>query len=321
MSVGVVGTGYWGKNIARNFYELGALGAVCDIDRTKLGHYTTLYGVRGYENYKDMLLDSYITSIAIAAPAFQHYRLAKEALLAGKDLFVEKPMAMNLAEAEKLQEIACREKRILMVGHILQYHPCVQSLLQLVQAGELGELRYIASNRLALGAIRVEESALWNFAPHDISIILALCGGRLPEKVDCRGADCISKGVADISLLSLTFTETLQAHIYVSWLNPFKEQRLTIVGSDGLAVFDDTKSWQEKLQIYRKPIVWCEEGRPTIRENAEYVEVEPKEPLKEECRHFLECCSSRKEPITSGLEGLRVMQVLEQAQKSMEAFS
>lgn len=318
-SLGLVGVGYWGKNLARNFHELGALRAICESDPERLRINQEKYpNVSTTFSFEEMLADPEIKSIAIAAPAFQHYELARRALLAGKDVFVEKPMCMTVQEAHDLNHLAISEQRILMVGHILNYHPCVQHLYQMVRAGELGTLQYIVSNRLALGSIRTEENALWNFAPHDISIILGLCGYRLPQEVRCVGSECVSKGVADISLTTLRFGSDLSAHIYVSWLNPFKEQRLTIVGSAGLAVFDDTKPWGEKLLVYHNHVAWSDVGIPSINPNEmELVQVEEKEPLKEECRHFLTCCSDRSVPITSGAEGLRVMRILEAAQQSM----
>ncbi len=320
-SLALVGVGYWGKNLARNFHALGALHTICEHNPTLLAANRDRYpDVRMVNDYSKVLADSQITSIAIAAPAIQHYTLAKQALIAGKDVYVEKPLCMTVREAEELTRLAQEQARILMVGHILHYHPCVQKLLEMVGKGELGKVQYIVSNRLNLGSIRTEENALWNFAPHDVSLILALCGHRLPDEVRCVGSECVSKGVADVSLTTLRFAPDIRAHIYVSWLNPFKEQRLVVVGSQGLALFDDTKPWKDKLLVYRNHVRWTEGRIPHINpDELHQVEVEEKEPLREECLHFLTCCRDRTTPLTDGAEGLRVMRVLEAAQKSMDA--
>jgi UDP-2-acetamido-3-amino-2,3-dideoxy-glucuronate N-acetyltransferase len=318
-SLGLVGVGYWGKNLARNFHALGALKTICEADPEKRTLNQKLYpDVNVTDSFTELLNDPQITCVAIAAPAFQHYQLAREALLAGKDVFVEKPMCMTVQEAEDLNHLATSEQRILMVGHILNFHPGVRKLFDMVRGGELGKIQYITSNRLNLGAIRTEENALWNFAPHDISIILALCGYRLPDDVRCVGSECVSPGVADLSLTTLRFGADIRAHIYVSWLSPYKEQRLVVVGSSGLAVFDDTKPWGEKLLIYRNHVAFTQQGVPHINSSEmEQVQLVEKEPLREECLHFLTCCKERMIPITSGAEGLRVMKVLEAAQYSM----
>lgn len=320
-SLALVGVGYWGKNLARNFHALGALHTICDTNEQLLESNRSKYpDVHLSSNLEAVLQSKEIKSIAIAAPAIQHYKVARLALLAGKDVYVEKPLCMTVKESEELVELAAERERILMVGHILNYHPCVQKLLEMVGRGELGRLQYIVSNRLNLGSIRTEENALWNFAPHDISLILALCGHRLPEEVRCVGTECVSKGIADVSLTTMRFGADVRAHIYVSWLNPFKEQRLVVVGSGGLAVFDDTKPWKDKLQVYRNHVKWSEGHVPSINPNdLHQVEVEEREPLREECIHFLACCKDRITPLTDGEEGLRVMRVLEAAQNSMDA--
>ncbi len=319
-TLALFGAGYWGKNLARNFFELGALHTICDTNEALLDTYQEKYsGIQLTTNIKQVLENPEITCAVIAAPAFLHHQLAKQCLLAGKDVYVEKPLCMNTEEAEELIQLAKKEGKILMVGHLLQYHACVKKLLELVGRGELGQLQYITSNRLNLGSYRTEENALWNFAPHDISVILALCGHQLPQKIRCVGQDYLSHGVADTTLTTLNFNNKVRAHIYVSWLNPFKEQKLTVVGSNGMAVFDDTKPWGEKLLLYRNHVTWNNGRIPVANNKIEAEKIDPpqEEPLKQECLHFLECCSNRLNPLTDGEEGLRVLKVLQAAQESL----
>jgi UDP-2-acetamido-3-amino-2,3-dideoxy-glucuronate N-acetyltransferase len=201
---------------------------------------------------------------------------------------------------------------------LLQYHPYVQKLQAMVNQGELGKLLYITSNRLNLGKIRQEENSLWSFAPHDISVILSLAGNQLPEQVRCLGESYLTSGVADTTLTTLKFPGALRAHIYVTWLNPFKEQKLTVVGSEGMAVFDDTRPWNEKLLLHRQYLVWANGQVPTPKKNSgEFVVVPESEPLREECLHFLDACRTRCAPRTDAGEGLRVLQVLQAAQQSL----
>lgn len=321
MGLALIGAGNWGKNLARNFYALGVLKAICDPKESLLDSYHKLYpSVKLTGNYKSILDNSEIDKVVIAAPAALHFTLAKQALLANKDVYVEKPLCLDSKEGEELIRIAQERSRILMVGHLLQYHPCVRKLQEMVGRGELGKIQYIVSNRLNLGSIRVEENALWSFAPHDISVILSLVGHRLPTELRCTGAAYLSNGVADTTLTTLRFDQDVHAHIYVSWLHPFKEQKLIVVGSQGMAVFDDTKVWGEKLLLFRNHIVWSEGQIPQANKcEGEKVEVEQKEPLREECEHFLKCCSERISPRTDGQEGLRVLQVLQAAQASLNA--
>jgi len=258
-------------------------------------------------------------AVAIAAPAVLHYQLARAALEAGKDVFVEKPICLDVGEAGTLVELAAAKQRVLMVGHLLQHHPLVQELHLLLARGELGKLHYITSNRLNLGKIRREENALWSFAPHDISVILSLAGNQLPETVRCMGGEYLNHGIADTTLTVVRFAGGIRAHVYVSWLNPFKEQKLTVVGSNGIAVFDDTRLWNEKLLLYRQYLTWANGQIPTpSKAKAEPVLVPEAEPLRAECEHFLACCRERRAPRTDGAEGLRVLQVLQAAQQSLE---
>ncbi len=317
--VALIGAGPWGRNLARNLHRLGALAVVCDPDAETLARCLEgLDGVDAAASVEDAIGRQDVSAVAIAAPAALHHALSKQALEAGKDVFVEKPLCLNVQEGEALGALADRESRVLMVGHLLRYHPHVCQLLELVAQGELGRLHYITSNRLNLGRIRSEENALWSFAPHDLSVILALAGFRLPETVRCEGESYLTPGVCDTTLTSLRFSEGLRAHVHVSWLNPFKEQKLTVVGSNGMAVFDDTQPWATKLVVFRDYLRW-QDGRPVpTRATGTPIVVPEAEPLLEECRHFLECCEARRSPRTDAAEGLRVLQVLSAAQASLE---
>lgn len=319
-AVALIGAGYWGKNLARNFLQLEALHTICDENLKTLDSYGAEYEtVRKVSTPEAALSDPLVQRVAIAAPAVLHYDLARKSLLAGKDVFVEKPLCLELREAEELIALARDRNRILMVGHLLQYHPCITRLLSLIGQGELGKLYYVTSNRLNLGKIRREENALWSFAPHDISVLMSLAGNEIPNHVRCVGEDYLSKGVADTTLTMLQFPGGLRAHVYVSWLNPFKEQKLTVVGSAGMAVFDDTLPWGDKLVLYRKHLTWMNGREPIAAKGAsERIIVPEAEPLKEECTHFLECCKTRQSPRTDGAEGLRVLKVLKAAQDSLE---
>lgn len=315
----LVGAGYWGKNLARNFLELGALHTLCDANQPTLDNYGSQYASVVFErSFEALLNNEAIRKIAIATPATTHFELAKAALLAGKDVYVEKPLCLDTLEAQDLVDIAKAHGRTLMVGHLLQYHPCVEYLTRLVHSGELGRLYYITSNRLNLGKIRREENALWSFAPHDISVILGLAG-RMPETVVCHGSSNITSGVADTTLTQMQFSDGLRAHVFVSWLNPFKEQKLTVVGSNGMAVFDDTKSWDQKLVLYRNYITWSQGNHPLVnKSDGVTIAIPEGEPLQAECGHFLQSCSTREQPRTDGAEGLRVLQVLDAAQRSLD---
>jgi UDP-2-acetamido-3-amino-2,3-dideoxy-glucuronate N-acetyltransferase len=316
----LVGAGYWGKNLARNFHKLGGLSVICDSAEASLASYGAEYdGVEKVSRFEDVLANPAITKVAIAVPAAAHYELAKSALLAGKDVFVEKPLCLDPLQGQELVNLAEKQGLILMVGHLLQYHPYVQKIQSLLAEGELGKLHYIISNRLNLGKIRREENALWSFAPHDISVILSLTGNLIPERVSCTGESYLTAGVADTTLTALKFAGGVRAHVFVSWLNPFKEQKLTVVGSNAMAVFDDTKPWDQKLTLHRQYLTWTDGQIPTpTRSKEESVLVPEAEPLRNECVHFLECCRERRKPRTDGQEGLRVLAVLKMAQASLE---
>jgi UDP-2-acetamido-3-amino-2,3-dideoxy-glucuronate N-acetyltransferase len=313
--VAVIGAGHWGKNLVRNFADLGALVAVCDPNPKACAAEKSL-GVSTYGKFSDLLREPAIDAVAISSPAVLHYPMAKEALLSGKDVFVEKPLALEVSEGQELIDLAGRHGRILMVGHILQYHPAILKLKDLVDSGELGKIQYVYSDRLNIGKIRTEENILWSFAPHDISVMLLLLG-EMPMEISAYGGNYLQSHVADVTLTSLSFASGVKGHIFVSWLHPFKEQRLVVVGDQKMAVFDDV-SKDQKLVLYPHRIDWIER-LPVARQAAgEVVPTELSEPLKAECAHFLECIRSRQQPRTDGVEGLRVLKVLEACQRSLD---
>lgn len=315
----LIGCGYWGRNIARNFLALGALRALCDPDGAVLAGYRDGYEeVHRESNVDAVFEDEAIRKVAIAAPAGLHYDLARRSLLAGKDVFVEKPLCLNAADGEALVALAKERGRILMVGHLLQYHPCITRVREMLAAGELGRLLYISAHRLNLGRIRRQENALWSFAPHDLSVIASLAGGP-PDLIACSGATFLTPGVPDTTMTQLRFPGGTRAHVYVTWLSPFKEQKLTVVGSSAMLVFDDTQPWDKKLVVYRDYLRWDRGVDPVPQKReGEPVVVAEAEPLRDECAHFLFCCDSRQSPRTPGEEGVHVLRILEAAQRSLD---
>lgn len=310
-TLALIGSGSWGKNLARNFYALGVLHTICDLKES-----VQFPGVEFTSDYASLLKNPNINQIAIAAPAPLHYDLAKQSLLAGKDTYVEKPLCLDIAEAEELIALAETKGLILMVGHLLQYHPGIIRLKELIQLGDLGKIQYISSNRLNLGTIRTEENVLWSFAPHDISVILSICGE--PIDIYCTGECYLTPNVFDTALTTLRFADGVKAHIYTNWINPYKEQKLVVIGSHGMAIFDDLKPWNEKLQLISNPIKWIQGHIPQAQKSEpEYIPILQSEPLQEECLHFLKCCKERIPPNTDGKEGLRVLKVLQEAQENL----
>jgi len=314
-SVAVVGGGYWGKNLIRNFHELGVLGWVCDTRVDTLEQIAAGYPVKVTTDFATVLKCPEVRAVAIAVPAAQHYELAKQAILYGKDVFVEKPLTLNSAEGQELVELAERHGRVLMVGHILQYHPAILELKRLIKTGELGRIQYIYSSRLNLGKLRTEENILWSFAPHDISAVLYLLE-ETPTTISAHGNSFVSQRVVDATLTTCDFESGVQAHIFVSWLHPFKEQKLTVVADRMMAVFDDTQA-ERKLVLYAHRIDWVDRAPVAHQEPGQVVELAKVEPLKMECQHFLECVATRKRPRTDGASAVRVLQVLESCEQSL----
>ncbi len=316
--ISVVGTGYWGRNLVRNYAALGALQGVCDRDAAVLsqiaGHYP---GIQTCLAMTECLANPAVAGVVIATPAETHFPLAREALLAGKHVYVEKPLVLAEPEGKELIRIAAEKKRILMVGHLLHYHPAFQRLQRLCAGGELGRINYIYSHRLNLGKIRREENTLWSFAPHDISMILALAGAD-PEEVIATGGNYLHERIADVTTTHLSFASGLRAHIFVSWLHPFKEQKLVVVGDRKMAVFDDTRPWPDKLLLYPHAIRWENHVPVPVKAAPEKVDVPEEEPLRAECLQFLRSMATGEPPATDGTEGLRVLRVLRAAQRSLE---
>jgi len=312
--VAVIGCGAWGRNLVRNFYALGALEAISDPHQETTTALAQQYSVRVLE-VGDALLDPRIECIAIATQPSRHFALAKEALQARKHVFVEKPLTLCLHEAEELVEIAQARGLRLMTGHVLQYHPAFIKLRELVQGGRLGRLLHIHANRLNLGAIRREEDVLWCLGPHDLSMILSLVESE-PVSIEAVGACHLREDIADSVTVHLRFACGVQAQVCLSWLHPFKEQRLTVVGTEAMAVFDDGEPWERKLTLFRHQIATGDVPMIT-RAKAEPIEVAPAEPLAAECQHFLDCVESGSDPLTGGAESLRVMRVLAGASDAM----
>lgn len=315
--IAVIGTGYWGQNLVRNYHQLGALKTVCDINPEALATMAGRFpGIVTTTKYAEVLQDTEIRGVVIALPAVMHFEFAEMALLAGKDVYVEKPLALRLDHAERLIALARDGGRILMVGHLLHYHPAFLKLKEMALAGELGKIQYIYSNRLSLGKIRREENSLWSFAPHDISMILSLTQ-EMPDEVTAFGGNYLHKSLADVTTTHLSFPGGIKAHIFVSWLHPFKEHKLIVVAEKKMAVFEDSQPWGRKLAIYPHSIKW-EQGAPIAEKSeVEFLPVTPSEPLLAECGHFLECIDSREAPLTDGAEGYRVLKVLDQAETSL----
>ena len=313
-NIAVVGCGHWGKNLVRNFAELGALVAVCDPNEELAKTYAKEYSVDNL-SFAAIISDASIEGVVLAVPAPLHASMAIEVMNAGKHVYVEKPLAMNRIEAEAMIESATENDVQLMVGHLLQYHPVFMAVRGLVESGELGSLNYIYSNRLSFGKVRSEEDVIWSFAPHDISMILSLTGQE-PEVVRTESSCILQPDIADTATVHMEFKSAIKAHVSVSWLHPFKEQKLVVVGQGGMAVFDDTKPWNEKLALYRH-VVHATDGLPSLEKaEVEYLEISQSEPLRNECQHFLDVVSGNIVPLTDGVEGLRVLNVLELASKS-----
>lgn len=324
VSVGVVGVGGWGKNLVRNYFQLDSakLRWVCDLDDKRRSASQSQFPAEfDTANVDDLLNDPGLDAVVIATTAPSHYDLGKRALEAGKDVYIEKPFTLSVDHAKDLIRIAEAKKRVLMVGHLLEYHPVVVRLKELIDEGFFGDIRYIYSQRLNLGTIRGDENAMWNFAPHDISIILYLLGLDATD-VSARGQSYLQPGIEDVVFMTLNFGDKAMGHVHVSWLDPHKIRKLTIVGSKRMAVFDDLEA-TEKLKIYDKGA----EVNTDYNSFAEYVGlrfgditvpyIRVGEPLKIECQHFVDCVKDRSTPKSDGYDGLRVVDVLQAADESL----
>jgi predicted dehydrogenase len=309
--VAVVGAGRWGRNHVRNYAEMGALAGIVDHHEGRAEEIALAHGVPAL-TFDEALADRSIDAFAFALPPSQNLPLGLRALESGKHLFVEKPLALSTRDGETLCRAADRLGRRLMVGHILQYHPAFTALAGLVRAGRLGRILSITSTRLDLGRVRREEDAMWALAPHDVSMILALVGEE-PVRVAASGGFHTHPDIADTTCLELLFRDGLRAEIRSSWLHPTKEQRLAVIGSDAMAVFDDREPWPTKLVLHRYELTESGASPVLRRYDPVPVAVPEGEPLKAECLHFLHSIRTAARPLTDGWEGLRVLDVLERA--------
>lgn len=323
--VALIGYGYWGPNLARNLRQLLTcdLAAVCDQNVNRLVEVKRLYSTSyTTTNFRDLLSEPTIEAVVIATPAQTHHALARESLLSGKHVLVEKPMAMSSAEAKDLIDIANRQKRVLMVGHTFEYSPAVHKIKELVTAGQIGDLYYIYSTRVNLGQVQRDLNALWSIAPHDLSILIYLLES-MPLEVSARGASYLNKDVEDVVFVNLLFHGGVIAQVHGSWLDPSKVRRMTLVGSQKMIVYDDVAD-EGKVKVYDKGVYRKDaenygEFQYKLHSGDIHIpKIDMTEPLRNECAHFIECVQQGKKPLTDGESGLRVVKILEAAQKSME---
>ncbi|NCO65769.1 MAG: gfo/Idh/MocA family oxidoreductase [Candidatus Aquicultor secundus] len=327
VNVGVIGYGYWGPNLVRNYEQMpeSNLVACCDLNPDNLKKVKALYPkVEVTQQIDDLLNNPSIDAVVIASSAATHFDLAKKALLAGKHAMVEKPLTLSSDTSRELIDIADKAGCILMVGHLLEYHSAVDYMRGLIDSGELGDIQYLYTQRLNLGQVRTDENALWSLAPHDISIIFYLLGGKEPAEVSARGQSYITEGIEDVVFCSISFKDKTMAHIHVSWLDPHKTRKLTVVGNKKMAVFDDMES-SEKIRIYDKGVGVNPDYRTygedlTLRfGDITIPSIKMKEPLRAECEHFIQSIQTGQRPRSDGYNGLRVVKVLEAAQKSLKS--
>lgn len=322
--IAVVGAGAWGKNLVRNFSLLPSchLVALCDVDRGVLAAYDeSLPQVAKTTELEEILGREDVNAIVIASQATTHAELTRRALTAGHDVFVEKPLALKARDAEEVCRIADEEERVLMVGHLLLHHPAVMQMLEIVRSGELGEIRYVTAQRVNLGTIRGDENALWSLGPHDFSVLAEIFPDP-PLDVSARGAAYLQPGIEDVVFVTVRYPGDRMAHVHVSWLDPHKARRMTLVGSEKMLAFDDMQV-NEKIRIYDKGVVtngfvsYAESL--TLRHGDILIpQIRMTEPLRLECQHFIDCIRSRTRPRTDGLNGLEVVRLLEAAQESLD---
>ncbi|MEP7072382.1 MAG: Gfo/Idh/MocA family oxidoreductase [Verrucomicrobiota bacterium] len=327
VQVGVIGCGYWGPNLVRNFKSLSncRLKAICDKSQNRLRHLQALYpDVEAFTDSAELIRSPDIDAVVVATPVAYHFSLAKAALSAGKHVMVEKPLASSSAECEELIEIATEKGLVLMVGHTFLYSTCVQKIADIIQAGDIGEIRYINSRRLNLGLFQKDINVVWDLAPHDISIILHILG-ELPLTVNCQGNAHVTAGIEDVTNLSLSFRNKRFATIQSSWLEPRKVREMTIVGTRRMIVYDDLQPL-EKLRIYdvrvdRPPHYdTFAEFHYSYHYGDSYIpHIQQEEPLKVECQHFVECIEKGTEPLTNGHAGMELVTILEAASASLKA--
>ena len=305
--IAVLGCGYWGSNHIRTLKSLGALHAVSDANRARAEGFASEQECLAIDP-DEIFSCSDVDAIVMALPPQFHAESAIKAVENGKDVLVEKPIALTVADAKRAVAAADANKRIFMVGHVLRFHPAFEKLKELIDSGELGEIKYIHSHRLGLGKFHTENDALWDLAPHDLSMILAITG---TEPVEIRGEGAaLLDHLSDFAHLHMRFPNGLRSHLFTSRLNPYRERRLTVVGTKAMAVFDDVEPWERKLAVYRHA-VWQDSGQWAFTQNEpSYVSVEEGMPLTRELQHFLSCIETREPPRTSGEEGISVLQIL-----------
>lgn len=325
ITIGMIGLGYWGPNLLRNFDQLSdcRIKVCCDLDANTLAQAKQKYPyLTVTDNYKTLLSDPDIDAIVIVTPAKTHYTFAREALQSGKHVFVEKPLTLNVHHAEELVQLSEEKNQVLMVGHLMEYHPAVEKLKTLIQSGELGQIYYLYSQRVNLGKIRHDENAMWSFAPHDFSVVMYLLDAE-PDNVSTRGAAYLQEGIDDVVLVNLQFPSGVMAHIQLSWLDPHKIRKTTIVGSEKMAVFDDMET-TEMVKIYDKGVSqnldYGSYGEALSLRFGDVVlpYIKMEEPLKLECQHFLDCITHHRTPRSDGRDGLRVVRILQASQESRD---
>ncbi|MFL2715218.1 MAG: Gfo/Idh/MocA family protein [Gammaproteobacteria bacterium] len=313
-NIAVVGCGYWGKNFVRNIYELDSLYCICEQDIEIANSFTEKFNIPNY-TFEQILADTNIVGIILAVPAQYHSEMAIKAMDSKKHVFVEKPLAMNVDEAKSMIESSKRNKVSLMVGHLLQYHPAFIKLKKLCLEGKIGKIKNIYSNRMSMGKVRSEEDVIWSFAPHDISMILSLINNPI-ETIYATGNSIIQDGISDIASIEINFADNIKAKISVSWLHPYKEHKLTVIGEKGMMVFDDTKDWNAKLTLVDYSVEEFDKDIQLTKKESNIIANES-EPLKEECIHFINLINNQTINLTDGYEGLNVLKVLTEASRSL----
>ncbi|MDA9152161.1 Gfo/Idh/MocA family oxidoreductase [bacterium] len=310
-NIAIVGCGHWGKNLVRNFYELGVLHSICDTNHLIIKPLSEKYQTK-ISSFDQILDNSDIEGVVLVVPAQLHAEMAVKAMNKGKHVFVEKPLALNEDEAKLMIATSKKNNVQLMVGHLLQYHPIFKAIKKMVKNDKIGKLNYICSNRSSFGIVRSKEDVIWSFAPHDVSMILSLAGED-PELVSCKSINVLQNNLADIASIHMKFKSGLKSDIRVSWLNPYKEVKLVVSGKSGILVFDDTKPWKEKLALYNYKVENSENALSLKKYNEEYIQITEEEPLKNECKDFINVVNKKLRPLTDGVEGLRVVKVLNAA--------
>ncbi len=318
-NIAVIGCGYWGKNLVRNFYELGVLKMICDPDSNLTKEFSKKYNVKS-GTFEDILNNANIDAVVIASPAFFHHEMAKKCIEKDKHVYIEKPLALNLEDANELVKISQYSDKVLMVGHLLQYHPVFCKLRDLAIASYFGEVKYVSSKRLSLGKVRSEEDVIWSFSPHDISMILSLINSTA-KTVSANSSSILQDDIADIAEISITFENNVKAQISSSWLHPFKEHKLILIGTKKMAIFDDTEEWKRKLKIYDYNFENKDRILNLIKKEPYYMEIEESEPLREECKYFIDVICGNKKQRTDAKEGYEVLKVLSAASESIQSNS